>query len=362
MKKAMVKKLVAASCAATLALVLTACGGEQPAGGATQEGATQATPSNPLEEVLFAAQTDISNTSQKLLDEKEKVFSTVGDTYDGYLANIQAIQDWYDLAVSETEGLGERLREQGREYYQAVVDNVDVSDDREVEKAKDDFYDLVYEDAFEDYYDAIYEDALEEFYDTYYDGVIADAQDTTPYDEWSDVRSSAYDAWSEARSGVYDAWTDARSDLYDDYSDITSAFYNNDFDVQGVFGPVEMKDNAGSGSSSDNASSSEAGSSESTEAAESTTTASASSEVSADFKAAMDEYEAVFDEYVEFMKEYGANPTSAALLAKYPDMMSQYSETMTAIGQVDTSSLTAADASYYAEVVARINAKVAEAV
>ena len=84
-------------------------------------------------------------------------------------------------------------------------------------------------------------------------------------------------------------------------------------------------------------------------------------EVSADLKAAMDEYEAFFDEYVAFMKEYKANPSSADLLAKYPDMMAQYSEAMAAIGEIDSGEFTAADAAYYSEAVARITAKVAEA-
>lgn len=358
MKKSSMRKTAILACSAVLALSLVACSGSQAPSGGLQEEAAPAAPaasSNPLEAILSEAQADVSGTSQKLIEEKEKVFAQVGDTYDGYTENVQAVQGWYDLAISETEGLGERLREQGREYYQAVVDNVDVADDREVEKATDEYYDQIYDDALDDYYDAIYEDAFEEFYDAYYDGAILDAQDITPYDEWYDVRSEAYEAWFDGRSHVHKAWFDARSDLYSDYSDIKSAFYGNDFDVEGVFGPVKLKEDAAAPVDADESQS------ESSAAAETEALESSDAEVSADLKAAMDEYEAFFDEYVAFMKEYKANPSSADLLAKYPDMMAQYSEAMAAIGEIDSGEFTAADAAYYSEAVARITAKVAEA-
>ena len=227
-----------------LAIALAGCNG----GGTSAKGEKDtATPTSdsPLEAIILEAQADFADTSQKILDEQQKMFSEVGDTYDGYVENVDKVQVWYDLAVSETEALGERAVAYGREYYQAVVDNVDVTDNRAWERATEDFYDAIYDDAFDDYYDAVYDDAFDDVYDQYYDGIISDAYDVTPYDEWSDVSSDAYDAYSDAHSDVYDAYSDAHSDVYDDYSDVRSAFYNNDFDVEEIFAPVDLKSDDG---------------------------------------------------------------------------------------------------------------------
>ena len=352
------KRAIGVLCATVLALTLGACGGEAASQQGSAEPSKEVAPANSLEELIQQAQTDFSDTSQKLLDEQEKLFADVGETYEDYLANTDAIQAWYDLAVSETESLGERAVQYGRDYYQLVVDSVDVTDDRELDKATEEFYDTIYDDAFDDYYDAIYEDAFDEMYDMYYDGIIQDAYDTTPYDEWSDAHGDAYDAWSDAHSDVYDAWSDAHSDVYDDYSDVRSAFYSNDFDVEGVFAPVQVKDDAGKSEVPETESDGADATVESgNEAAEEEPDASA---VDPDFKAMMDEYEAFFDKYVEFMQAYSENPTSVELMGQYSDLMSQYTETMNSIGEIDTSSLSPADSAYYLEVTARIYEKIGE--
>ena len=332
-----------------LAIALAGCNG----GGTSAKGEKDtATPTSdsPLEAIILEAQADFADTSQKILDGQQKMFSEVGDTYDSYVENVDKVQAWYDLAVSETEALGERAVAYGREYYQAVVDNVDVTDDRAWERATEDFYDAISDDAFDDYYDAVYDDAFDDVYDQYYDGIISDAYDVTPYDEWSDVSSDAYDAYSGAHSDVYDAYSDAHSDVYDDYSDVRSAFYNNDFDVEEIFAPVDLKSDDGKATNQGGATSEDQTSSGSTDG---------TSAVSADFKAAMDTYEAFFDEYVAFMQAYNADPSSSDLLAQYPDMMTQYADTMSAMNGIDPDSLTPEDYAYYAEVTARITAKVA---
>ena len=84
------------------------------------------------------------------------------------------------------------------------------------------------------------------------------------------------------------------------------------------------------------------------------------SQVSAELKTAMDEYEAFFDECIAFMKAYQADSSSADLLAQYPDMMTQDADTMAAMNEIDSESLSTADYAYYAEVSARIMGKLAE--
>lgn len=79
-----------------------------------------------------------------------------------------------------------------------------------------------------------------------------------------------------------------------------------------------------------------------------------------EFKAAMDSYEAFFDEYVKFMKKYESSTDTVNMLADYLSYMTQYAEAMEKLDEIDNGSLSAAEALYYSEVMARIEAKLLE--
>lgn len=85
-----------------------------------------------------------------------------------------------------------------------------------------------------------------------------------------------------------------------------------------------------------------------------------SSSVSPDFKATMDEYEAFFNEYCDFMESYSQNPSDPTLITEYASMMSQYSDAMAALDAIDEGSLSAADSAYYLEVQTRTNQRLLE--
>ena len=77
----------------------------------------------------------------------------------------------------------------------------------------------------------------------------------------------------------------------------------------------------------------------------------------------MDEYEAFFDSYVEFMDKYkNADPTdSLTLLADYTKYMQEYTETMEALEKIeDDEDLSNEELVYYTEVMGRINTKLAK--
>ncbi len=77
------------------------------------------------------------------------------------------------------------------------------------------------------------------------------------------------------------------------------------------------------------------------------------------FKKSMDETEAFFDLYIEFMESYDDSNATITQLFKYTEMMKQYSETMETLDQMDESTMTEADKRYYTEVMLRINQKLA---
>lgn len=76
-----------------------------------------------------------------------------------------------------------------------------------------------------------------------------------------------------------------------------------------------------------------------------------------EFKEAMDSYEAFFDEYIDFMKQYTSSNDPLGMLEDYTDYMTQYADTMSAMDEIDDSELTSEELAYYLEVTARVNQK-----
>lgn len=73
----------------------------------------------------------------------------------------------------------------------------------------------------------------------------------------------------------------------------------------------------------------------------------------------MDDYEAFFDSYIEFMKSYdSSNPV---LLMKYMEMMGKYTEAMEALEKIDESELTKEELQYYTDTMLRIEKKLLDA-
>ena len=81
-----------------------------------------------------------------------------------------------------------------------------------------------------------------------------------------------------------------------------------------------------------------------------------------DFKQAMDSYEKFFDEYIAFMKEYQTSDNPLGMIAEYLEFMTQYSEAMEDLQNMDTTSMTPAESAYYTEVMLRINQKLYDSV
>ncbi|MCQ2508051.1 MAG: hypothetical protein MJ097_04610 [Dorea sp.] len=85
------------------------------------------------------------------------------------------------------------------------------------------------------------------------------------------------------------------------------------------------------------------------------------SEISPDFKAAMDSYEAFFDEYVSFMNKYAeSDKTDMNMLLEYTNYLSKYAEAMEKMEAIEDSDMNDAELAYYIDVTARIEKKLLE--
>lgn len=83
--------------------------------------------------------------------------------------------------------------------------------------------------------------------------------------------------------------------------------------------------------------------------------------VTPEFKAAMDSYEAFFDEYCDFMKKMSDDPTDFTVLMEYAEVMARYADIMDKLDDIDEDELSPADEAYYIESMARIEVKLLEA-
>ena len=92
------------------------------------------------------------------------------------------------------------------------------------------------------------------------------------------------------------------------------------------------------------------------------TAASDSSEegISAEFKEAMDSYEAFINEYADFMKKYHESGNPTEMLMDYSNYLIKYTDTMDKIEKIDYENLTIQEQQYYIEVTARIEKKLLE--
>lgn len=79
-----------------------------------------------------------------------------------------------------------------------------------------------------------------------------------------------------------------------------------------------------------------------------------------EFKAAMDSYEAFYDEYCDYMKRYKENPTDLALLTQYGEMLSRAAEMSEKFEAWDENEMNAAELAYYIEVNGRVTQKLLE--
>lgn len=74
----------------------------------------------------------------------------------------------------------------------------------------------------------------------------------------------------------------------------------------------------------------------------------------------MDEYEAFFQEYCDFMKKFQEDPSNLSLMSEYVDVIKQYTEAVSALDATETNELTEDEILYYLDVTSRIEGMLAE--
>lgn len=78
-----------------------------------------------------------------------------------------------------------------------------------------------------------------------------------------------------------------------------------------------------------------------------------------EFKKAMDDYEAFFDKYIDFINKYENASTTElmALMADYMQYMTDFAEAMDSMEEMESQDMSTEETLYYAQVTSRISAK-----
>ncbi len=182
------------------------------------------------ESMLEAVESAVNAGSDAVTGAAAALLAAIGDTYDGYSANIAAVEGFYAESLETANQLYATLRTISVDYYKCLaaqgLDDYDAWNG-----AMDDLYEA-WDDGMDDFYE-IWDGAYEDVYDQC-DDAIESVFDQIDYSEYSDVWSDMYDTYSDAWSDIYAAHSDAWSDIYGDHSDVWSAFYRGKTDVDDI--------------------------------------------------------------------------------------------------------------------------------
>lgn len=77
-------------------------------------------------------------------------------------------------------------------------------------------------------------------------------------------------------------------------------------------------------------------------------------------KEALDSYEALMNEYCDFMEKYSANPDDISLLMELSDYLAKYTDAMDKLSAIDDIELNDEETKYYLEVTNRVSARLIE--
>lgn len=294
-----------------------------------------------------------------LLEKKHsKLRKNIGNSFEGYQAHRDDINEYYALILSDSKASFDQLSTDSLGYFKRIFREY-AGDEDKLEDAIDDYYDEIYDGVLDDYYDDVYDGILDQIYDDYYSGVLDDVVDKMDYDEWSSLSSEAYKSWSTASSDVFKTWNKISSGCYEIWSEASNQLWNEGKDINELMAKMSSA-YIKSQVDQETEEPEETKEPEETEIPENGNDATTG--IREDLKEALDSYEEFVDEYVEFLKEFKESDDITSMMNDYNSYMAKYTETMSKIQQLDTGDLSKEEAAYYLEVVNRINQKIMEAV
>lgn len=285
------------------------------------------------------------------------------EDYSDYNKKHDKITKAYEENYDNAKKMYKEVELQIIEYGKAVANSQISNEYREWDNALTVLY-RVWDDKTDEYYKN-FDDEYTSLYKKL-DDVITEAYDKLDYSKASDMWSQMYEENTDNWSKMYELMSDNWSLFYEEQSALWQGFYEDNKDVEALIEKATKEHNKEQDTTSEEEEPEEADESDksiSTEDEESSLeTQNDTNGVTPDFKKAMDEYEAFYDEYCDFMKKYIAadSDNMLGMLSDYTKMLTKCQEMNESFEKIDTSNMSKADQQYYIDVNARIQKKLLE--
>lgn len=185
---------------------------------------------NSFDGILAAIEADEKSAVENINAKEAEAAGKLGETYESYVSNKQAITDWYAALEKETGIFYGKVSANVTKYFQMLAQQVQADPDMDWDAVTENFYDSVYDTDFDNFYDDIYDTAFDDVYDKYYDGALEYKPENVEYKDYYEERSECYKAWSNARSDFYKAWSNMRSNIYKLWSEVRSTLWKDKYD------------------------------------------------------------------------------------------------------------------------------------
>ena len=333
--------------------------------------------SSDLSSILDEIDADIDATVASLSEELSAVPSPASQSYEDYAATAEALSEWYEQAQSEIEALYDRIDGYAVDYYVALAAIASPEDPYTMDAAFQEIYWAAYSDVYTELYNKVYVDLFGSIDDDIlYDSIYEwNAYYEDWYEQWEEEWEECYDEWDEACEAIYDLIWDQYDVFYDSYSEVRSAFlYDDDYDVGAILGievtVVTQAETEDAEAEEDEAVDEDETEDETEAEAEAETEVEAETEladsgesagIGEDFQAAMESYEAFYDEYIEFMELSETSDDANAITQAYKDFWAQYEETMSALSVISDFEANDEEVACFIEVSERIFEKLEDA-
>lgn len=297
-----------------------------------------------LDTIDAAIKKEYTSRIASLKNEAESLMNEL-NTYEVYAANDDRVDALYKHIVEEINSLCIEMKEYAVHYVELILESDASASDKS--DALDRMYDYAGDNASKAIYNDIYSKLIGDLYDGFLGNtlVLSNVPASASFEEWEYLYDDEWYRYRTIRDYVYFLGDRLEADVYSFKGAIDTALYNGDDErmqekINQFKASIEVAKQIGEvfvGSTSD------------------------VSELRPEFKAAMDEYEAVYDDGCAFLVAYKAAPLNSELLAVCTDVLQRLIKAEIDFASWENKDLSVAEKTYYSEVSDRVSEKLAEA-
>ena len=183
--------------------------------------------------ILDEIKDDIDATKKIINEEAVKTNDKIGDSYDGYIKNVNSLREWYDFTENESSALYKRVLEKSYEYFCLAAASPNHTDSKFIKNVMESYTEEIYDNALNDYGSQIYDDIYPDIYE-HYDEIINTGIDKN-FDDWLNTSTEFYDEWLNSSTDFYNSWVEASSNIYTFCLNVENSFMLENYNIKPIY-------------------------------------------------------------------------------------------------------------------------------